>query len=206
MQIVSPQAIKLARIETKERRLAKLDLMRKENDPKVELALKYCLIYHAGQFRKGDKEPYYTHPVAVAHMLAKYGYNDTVTQCIALLHDIVEESLLKISHIKETFGYEIANGIFILSRNKGNLTGGKMLSNKHYKVRLQLASDTIKRVKIADMITNTRDLQNLNPRGIRRKIKDAETFYIPMGREVCPKMVKELERNIMKYKRKFNLR
>ncbi|MBI5390561.1 hypothetical protein HZB02_03670 [Candidatus Woesearchaeota archaeon] len=48
---------------------------------------------------------------------------------------------------------------------------------------------------------NTEDLKNLNPTGIERKIHDAETFYIPMGREIALLMVKELEENIENYRR-----
>jgi hypothetical protein len=94
----------------------------------------------------------------------------------------------------------------VLSRNKGKIRSGEKLSDEDYKARLGFARNKIKRVKIADVTVNTMDLETLNPTGIERKIKDSETFYIPMGREICPLMIKELEENIRNYKEKFGVK
>lgn len=52
------------------------------------------------------------------------------------------------------------------------------------------------------MIHNTQDLVSLTkPGSIDRKINDAEHFYIPMGKEIAPLMVGELERNLENYRR-----
>lgn len=80
---------------------------------KIELARKYCLHYHEGHFRKGSNLPCSTHPIAVAETLKRYGYEDPVTQCIALLHDAVEDSELRMDQVQEVFGYEISNGFHI---------------------------------------------------------------------------------------------
>jgi len=84
---------------------------------KVELAKEFCIHYHAGQFRKGSNQPYHSHPIALTEILAKYGYDDEVTQCMALLHDTVEDTALKLREIKEAFGFEIEHGVYILSKN-----------------------------------------------------------------------------------------
>ncbi|MBI5390560.1 bifunctional (p)ppGpp synthetase/guanosine-3',5'-bis(diphosphate) 3'-pyrophosphohydrolase [Candidatus Woesearchaeota archaeon] len=87
-------------------------------DHLVALAKKYCEEYHAGQFRKGTGQPYKTHPHAVAELLQKYGYGDTVTLCIAYLHDIVEDNKdVNVLEIRDRFNYEIANGVYVLSKN-----------------------------------------------------------------------------------------
>src|SRR6056297_2016393 len=83
----------------------------------INLAKEYCKYYHKGQFRKRDNEQYYKHPFEVARILEKYGYSDTTTQCIALLHDVIEDSEMRIKEIQEVFGYEISNGVYVLSRN-----------------------------------------------------------------------------------------
>jgi (p)ppGpp synthase/HD superfamily hydrolase len=194
-------------MQSRKRRLILIEALKIDDNPKkTELALRYCVHYHAGQFRKGNREPYHTHPIAVAGLLARYGYNDPVTQCIAYLHDTIEDSPLRMDELTDAFGYEISNGVYILSRNKGKIISGKKLSDADYKVRLGFARNKIKRVKIADMIVNTRDIEILNPTGIERKINDSETFYIPMGKEICPIMVSELEMNIARYKGKFILK
>ncbi|HSO49453.1 MAG TPA: HD domain-containing protein, partial [Acidimicrobiia bacterium] len=60
---------------------------------------------HEGQLRKtGD--PYITHPVTVALMLAEYGL-DEQTLAAAFLHDTVEDTSLTIADISKEFGNEV---------------------------------------------------------------------------------------------------
>ena len=165
----------------------------------VQLAKDYCRHFHRHQYRKNGHQPYYVHPFAVASLLSSYGYTDTVTQCIAYLHDVVEDSGVTVSELREVFGYEIANGVFILSKNRGDSLSGGPISASEYVQRLAWARRKIKRVKIADMIDNTRDIEVLNPSGIRKKLQQAREVYIPWGNEIAPLMVRELSRNIQKY-------
>ena len=166
---------------------------------KIQLAKEYCIHYHQGQFRKGSNLPYHTHPIAVANLLKEYGYDDAITSCIAYLHDTVEDSQIRMEEIQAAFGYEVSNGVFILSKNKGKMRDGERLSHEDYLQRLSWARNKIKRVKIADMIENTKDLESLPTKSILNKIKDAQEVYIPWGREIAPLMVKELENNISNY-------
>jgi len=187
----------------------------------MTLAKGYCLRYHENQFRKNG-EPYHNHPIRVQEILKKYGYDDVVTQCVALLHDVFEDTKIIRGRIKEEFGYEIANGVYVLSRNTIsikerdvilNIMGFKIkdlskditpreIVERLYKARLTFARSKILRVKIADMIDNTRDFGYLHITGIKRKIEDAKNFYIPLGKEIAPEMTKELEKNIEEYEKK----
>ena len=175
------------------------------DDQKIELAKQYCLHYHEGQLRK-DKSPYYTHPFTVAEILAKYGYDDIVTLCTAYLHDTGEDSKIRMDEIEKVFGYEVSNGVYILSRNKGKMKDGEKLSREDYIQRLFWARKKIKRVKIADVIHNSETMIELELEKheyiIKNIISDAENFYIPWGREIAPIMVEELVSNIANYYRK----
>lgn len=183
-----------------------------EGEQLIKLAQDYCKHYHNGQFRKGSNLPYHTHPLAVANILDRYGYSDYVTQCIALLHDVVEDTEVITGEIKERFGFEISNGVFVLSKNTiyadivkyiGQalfFDGSADPKDQLYKLRLSFARRKVQRVKIADMVHNTQDLVSLEPEGIERKINDAEKFYIPLGRKVAPLMINELELNLENYK------
>ena len=187
-----------------------------EGEQLIKLAHDYGKHFHDGRFRKGSNLPYHTHPLAVAKILDRFGYSDYVTQCIALLHDVVEDTEVITGEIKDRFGYEIANGVFVLSKNtirKPAVDLIQSISNKTnfsseelYKIRLSFARETVQRVKIADIIHNTQDLISLKPEGIERKIDDAEDFYIPMGKNVAPLMIKELEQNLENYKKLAALR
>ena len=57
---------------------------------------------HKGQLRRSG-EPYITHPLAVAGIVARYGMDD-VTICAALLHDAVEDTVLTLDEVEEHFG------------------------------------------------------------------------------------------------------
>ena len=181
----------------------------------IQLATRYCEHYHGGQFREGSNEPYSTHPLAVGRLLDKYGYSDVVTQCVARLHDVVEDTTVITGQIKDEFGYEIANGVYVLSKNtiddKTRVQIARVLpieivdslsDEELYKIRLGFARRKTKRVKIADVICNTTDLVNLSAEGIRRKLFDSRDIYIPMGNEIAPLMICELEQNIANYFKK----
>jgi len=187
------------------------------SDNLIELAEKYCKHYHSGEFRKGSNLPYYTHPFAVAKILYKFGYTDTIIQCSAILHDTVESGLSK-KIIYDRFGYEIGHCVEILSRNtvdKGKLKivnkfNSFDIENLTYDeiYNLRLISEPDNRpiiIKIGDTIHNTQDLQSLRPESIIKKINDAEKFYIPMGMKIDPILTRELEKNILNYKHMKNI-
>jgi guanosine-3',5'-bis(diphosphate) 3'-pyrophosphohydrolase len=171
----------------------------------VELAQKYCVKFHEGQYRKLDGEPYHVHPFSVVDILRTYGYDDDITLAIAYLHDTVEDTPLRMTEIRQVFGSLISHAVFNLSKNKGETLDGEKLNNAQYRDRIFYSWPKVQRVKIADMVDNTRTLDALSPEGIERKIRDAEEFYIPLGRKVAPIMVTELEQNIGDYILSVNL-
>ncbi len=178
-------------------------------DPFILKAERFCEEKHAGQTRKNGSGPYSSHPKGVTSILGNHGHSDRNHQCIALLHDVVEDTEVITKEIKRDFGYEIANGVYILSRNTitpeimhllpktslDSLQGldGQELHKELYKLRILFARKTIQRVKIADMIHNTSDLQYLPSESIERKIRDAE-FYLPLGNS--PGLSAALKENI----------
>lgn len=184
------------------------------NHQLVQLARIYCKHFHKWQYRKWCNLPYHTHPISVSDILMKYWYWDHVTQCIALLHDVIEDTELITGEIKERFWYEIANWVYILSKNTirkdsissiwkvVNESGIVFTNNQLYKARLSFARRKLRRIKIADMIHNTQDLENLKPDWIIAKIEDASNFYIPMWKKIASVMVQELETNIEHFLKK----
>ncbi len=75
---------------------------------KIEQAFLYANEMHAGQFRVSG-EPYISHPIAVAEIVASLGL-DTDSICAALLHDTVEDCSDKTNlvTIREKFGDDVA--------------------------------------------------------------------------------------------------
>jgi GTP diphosphokinase / guanosine-3',5'-bis(diphosphate) 3'-diphosphatase len=179
-------------------------MLYKNPKEKVKLAEKFSKHAHLGKFRKVDGKPFHTHPEDVVKILKKYGYDHPLTICIAYLHDTVEDTDLALDEIRENFGHETAHGVFMLSRNKGKVMGKEKLTREEYKQRLAFARNKVQRIKIADMIDNTKDLINLPEYYVKRKIEDSEKFYIPLGKEIAPEMTKELILNIESYRNKKN--
>ena len=62
---------------------------------------------HHGQLRKSG-DPYITHPVAVAEILADLGL-DVPTTIAALLHDTIEDTPYSLEEARKDFGDEVAN-------------------------------------------------------------------------------------------------
>ncbi|HEX2419632.1 MAG TPA: HD domain-containing protein, partial [Micromonosporaceae bacterium] len=61
--------------------------------------------YHASQYRKSG-DPYITHPLAVAQILAELGM-DTITLVAALLHDTIEDTTYTFDLMRNEFGGEV---------------------------------------------------------------------------------------------------
>ena len=191
-----------------------------KNENLIQLAEEYCKHFHKTQKRKGgNQEPYSTHPFAVRDILVKYGYDDAECQAIALLHDTIEDTTLgdNKSEIEKRFGTVIYQGVYILSNNTVGKYAEQLvpifkdfkipyldedgkLTPHAYKLRILFARDRIKSIKIADMIHNTKALPDLSKNSIRKKLRDALTFYIPLGNTIAPLMVKELISNVRNYK------
>ena len=125
---------------------------------------------HAGQVRKYTGEPYITHPLAVAEMVADYMVGDEWTtqerdiaiDC-AVLHDVVEDTDVTIEDIEREFGKERAKGVWFLS-DPPNFVGNRKLRKKLTRDRLKLAPAYIKLVKSFDIKHNADSIKKYDPK------------------------------------------
>ena len=131
---------------------------------KILEAASFAAKKHKDQKRKGsDGEPYINHPIEVANMLANIGgVTDHEIIAAALLHDTVEDCDVKFEEIQERFGSTVAGYV-------RELTDDKSLPKADRK-RLQVEhaphlSGGAKQIKLADKISNIRDVTNNPPEG-----------------------------------------
>jgi (p)ppGpp synthase/HD superfamily hydrolase len=82
----------------------------------VKKAIYYAKKYHGDQKRKSG-EPYYSHPIEVAYMLADYLFRTDI-MVTSVLHDTIEDTTLTFEMIMEIFGAVIANQVMDLTRVK----------------------------------------------------------------------------------------
>jgi (p)ppGpp synthase/HD superfamily hydrolase len=125
---------------------------------------------HAGQYDKGGN-PYILHPLKVMHYLRSV---DEELQCIALGHDIIEDTDVTYSHLKqEGFTDRIIKGIQSLTKVPGE-------TYDEYKERVKKNKDAVK-VKMADLRHNTdiRRLKGVSDKDIAR-ITKYHQFYLEL--------------------------
>jgi GTP diphosphokinase / guanosine-3',5'-bis(diphosphate) 3'-diphosphatase len=125
---------------------------------------------HDGQFRKSG-DPYITHPLAVATILADLGM-DTTTLVAALLHDTVEDTEYTLKDATTDFGDEVAHlvdGVTKLDKVKfGDATEAETIR----KMIIAMAQDPrVLVIKLADRLHNMRTMRFLPPDKQARKAR-----------------------------------
>jgi GTP pyrophosphokinase len=137
---------------------------------------------HKGQLRASG-EPYLTHPLEVANLLAEMKM-DAVTVSVGLLHDVVEDTLTTLDKIEELFGPEVAHivdGVTKISQIPFTSKEEKQAEN--FRKMLLAMTDDIRviMVKFADRLHNMRTLEYL-PTARREAIaRETMDIYAPLA-------------------------
>ena len=147
---------------------------------------------HDGQFRlTGD--PFITHPLAVAQILADYGL-DADTIAAALLHDTVEDTDLTLDDVEKAFGPDVAritDGVTKLNRMQFDMSREEAQAGTIRKMVVAMAQDVrVLIIKLADRLHNLRTIAPL-PRD-RQEAKARETLdvYAPLAHRLGVQEVK----------------
>jgi GTP pyrophosphokinase len=157
--------------------------------------------FHEGQFRlSGD--PFITHPLEVAVILAEMGMDPT-TIIGALLHDTVEDTEASLEDLKEGFGEEVAeiiDGLTKIAKISFKSTEAAQAEN-YRKMMVAMARDVrVIIIKLADRLHNMRTLDALPEQ--KREIKGRETLevFVPLASRLGMFQIRtELEDLAFKY-------
>jgi len=149
--------------------------------------------HHRGDLRKSG-DPYITHPLAVAAILAELGM-DTTTLQAALLHDTLEDSGYSLESLKTDFGAEVGhlvNGVTKLDKVK---YGDAAEAETIRKMIVAMASDPrVLVIKLADRLHNMRTLRFLPPQKQERIARQTLEVLAPLAHRLGMNTVKwELE-------------
>lgn len=133
---------------------------------------------HEGQVRQSG-EPYFTHPLAVALILANQRFDLPVLQA-ALLHDVLEDTPVTKPQMAEVFGDEVTtmvDGVSKLERLKNQ--GPKEVQAESFRKMLVATTDDprVIIIKLADRLHNMRTLAALRPDKRIRKAKETMDVY-----------------------------
>jgi guanosine-3',5'-bis(diphosphate) 3'-pyrophosphohydrolase len=148
---------------------------------------------HRGQLRKSG-DPYITHPLAVATILAELGM-DTTTLVAALLHDTVEDTGLTLDDITAGFGSEVAHLVDGVTKLDKVKYGDAAESETIRKMVVAMARDPrVLVIKLADRLHNMRTLRFLPPAKQERKARETLEVLAPLAHRLGMNTVKwELE-------------
>ncbi len=140
---------------------------------------------HEGQTRKSG-EPYITHPVAVASILADLGM-DAETIIAAILHDTLEDTLLSRGELEEIFGTtvtELVDGVTKLDKLRFR-SQQEAAAESFRKMLLAMARDLrVILIKLADRLHNMRTLAAMAPESRRRIARETLEIYAPIAQRL----------------------
>lgn len=137
---------------------------------------------HTGQFRRSG-EPYITHPLAVANILASI-HMDYQSLVVAMLHDVIEDTGIGKSAITDQFGETVADIVDGVSKlaKIGHETQAEKQAKNFQKMALAMAQDLrVIIVKLSDRLHNMRTLGAMPPDKKRRIAKETLEIYAPIA-------------------------
>jgi len=161
----------------------------------IRRAYFYAEEAHEGQMRRSG-EPYITHPLAVAHVLAIMHMDH---ECImaGLLHDVIEDTEVSSEELAAAFSEEVAllvNGVSKLAQAAFETRQHAQAENLR-KMLLAMSQDIrVIIVKLADRLHNMRTLVHLRPEKRRRIAHETLEIYAPIAQRLGMNLMRcELE-------------
>ena len=165
-----------------------------EDLQRIKDAFYFAAEAHEGQLRNTG-EPYISHPVAVADIVAEELELDANTVIAAFLHDVVEDTPHTVEDIRSMFGDDVAFLVDVVTKRKKEKyqhtkqidNYKQILDSVHYDVRALL-------VKLADRLHNMRTLDSMRPDKQMKIAGETDFFYAPLaGRLGLYRVKSELE-------------
>jgi len=158
------------------------EYLKPEDIAQVMAAYRFSAAAHEGQFRKSG-EPYISHPVTVACILAEL-HLDAPSLMAALLHDVMEDTAITKQQIAEQFGKTIAelvDGVSKLDKIEFQ-TATHAQAENFRKMLLAMSQDVrVILVKLADRLHNMRTLDVMAPEKRRRIGRETLEIYAPIA-------------------------
>jgi GTP diphosphokinase / guanosine-3',5'-bis(diphosphate) 3'-diphosphatase len=157
----------------------------------VERAFALGEVAHRGQFRKSG-EPYITHPIAVAKILAELRL-DAETLVAAILHDAIEDTAFQKADIEREFGQRVAELV----------DGVTKLDKVHFESKEQQAAESLRKmffsmardprvilIKLADRLHNMRTLGAQSSSSAKRIARETLDVYAPIAQRLGMNTIK----------------
>lgn len=149
---------------------------------KIREAYRYADNAHLGQFRKSG-EPYITHPIAVASILASWRMDAQAIEA-GLMHDVLEDTGTSKREMAEKFGIEVAELVDGVSKlDKLRFSSNEIAQAESFRKMLLAMSRDVRviLVKLADRIHNMRTLGVMRAEKRARIARETLDIYVPIA-------------------------
>jgi len=169
----------------------------KQNDAqwdtvKIRQAYDLAEAAHRGQLRKSG-EPYISHPVEVAVILAGLGM-DTDTLVAALMHDVVEDTEMKLETLRKKFGPEVAHlvdGVTKLSKISFSSNEEHQAENVRKMLIAMVGDVRVIIIKLADRLHNMRTMEHMDGQKQRDKALETMEIFAPIAHRLGISAIKD---------------
>jgi guanosine-3',5'-bis(diphosphate) 3'-pyrophosphohydrolase len=158
------------------------EYLKSQDIDQVWEAYRYAYQAHEGVVRKTG-EPYITHPVSVACILADL-HLDVPTLLAALLHDVVEDTDVSTHDIKEKFGLQVAELVDGVTKlDKIEFQSASVAQAENFRKMLLAMSQDVRviLVKLADRLHNMQTLEAMRPEKQKLIAKETLEIYAPIA-------------------------
>ncbi len=161
----------------------------------VMAAYRYSAAAHEGQMRKSG-EPYISHPVTVACILAEL-HLDAQALMAALLHDVIEDTGATHAHLTEQFGKTVAELVDGVSKlDKIEFQNATHAQAENFRKMLLAMSQDVRviLIKLADRLHNMRTMDVMAPEKRSRIARETLEIYAPIANRLgLNRIYQELE-------------
>ena len=175
--------------------------LKSEDITQVWEAYRYADQAHQGVVRKTG-EPYISHPVSVACILADM-HMDLPTIMAALLHDVVEDTDISTDDIKEKFGQQVAELVDGVTKlDKIEFQSASVAQAENFRKMLLAMSQDVRviLVKLADRLHNMQTLEGMRQEKQKLIAKETLDIYAPIANRLgLNEIYQELEDLSFKY-------
>ena len=148
----------------------------------LRLAYEFSAREHGSQTRASG-EPYLSHPLEVAHLLAGLRL-DVTAVCVGLLHDVIEDTAADRKSVEQRFGPQVASlveSVTKLSRLRFPRSEAAQAENLR-KMLLAMVDDVrVILIKLADRLHNMRTLEYLPEEKRERVARETLEIYAPIA-------------------------
>ena len=146
----------------------------------------FAIHAHAGQTRRNG-EPFVTHPLAVAGIVATWRM-DAASVITALLHDVLEDTAVSAATLEDRFGKTVTTMVLALTKPKPDPGLQSRIQNPSSTMEQLLVASAreprVLQIKLADRLHNMRTLHYLDATRQHRIARETFAHYVPLAQRI----------------------